>query len=263
MILLGLKMSTIEGNMNTPPILLTSCVYISDDSVTLKSAQDRIHLTLESIKRWLEVAPKSKIVICDNSNYDFSELLRQYFPNENIECLSFSGDKKAVITNGKGYGEGEIIEYAIRKSRYILEADCFTKSTARLWVENYQYFLRKWNGKCILKPVFKNSFSLKTTEISYIDTRFYMISLDLYRKYFERAHQSINRESPDGIEEIFLKIVFSQNLKNIFSQKYPQIYGVSGASGQYYRNSVKKNIKENLRLFLHRNNASFKNLFLL
>jgi hypothetical protein len=249
--------------MNTPPILLTSCVYISDDSVTLKSAQDRIHFTLEAIKRWLEVAPKSKIVICDNSNYDFSELLRQYFPNENIECLSFSGDKKAVITNGKGYGEGEIIEYAIRKSRYILEADCFTKSTARLWVENYQYFLQKWNGKCILKPVFKNSFSLKPTEISYIDTRFYMISLDLYREYFERAHQSINRELPDGIEEIFLKIVFSQNLKNIFSQKYPQIYGVSGASGQYYRNSVKKNIKENLRLFLHRKNAGFKDLFLL
>ncbi len=248
--------------MIIPPILLTSCVYISDDSVALKSAQDRVRFTLESIRKWLAVAPNSKIVICDNSNYDFSELLKQYFPKESIESLCFVGDKKAVIARGKGYGEGEIIEYAIRNSRYILEAGCFTKSTARLWVENYQYFLKKWNGRCIFKPVFKNSFSFKPTEINYIDTRFYMISLDLYMKFFQKAHQKINAESPDGIEEIFLKIVLSENIKNIFSLRYPQIYGVSGASGQYYRNSVKKNIKENLRLFLLRRNPSFKDLFL-
>ncbi len=249
--------------MKTPPILLTSCVYVSDDSVALKSAQDRVRLTLESIEKWLEVAPKSKIVICDNSNFDFSELLKRHFPSDCIESLSFAGDKKAVIANGKGYGEGEIIEYAIEKSRYILEAGCFTKSTSRLWVKNYNYFLNKWNGNCIFKPVFKNSFSFKPTEISYVDTRFYMISLDLYKKYFSKAHQSINPRSPDGIEEIFLKVIFSENLKNIFCHKYPQVHGVSGASAQYYRNSLKKNIKENFRLFLHKNNASFGDLFLL
>lgn len=248
--------------MKTPPILLTSCIYVSDDSVALKSAQDRVRLTIESIEKWLAVAPSSKIVICDNSNYDFSELLKERFPNECIESLCFSGDKQAVIANGKGYGEGEIIEYAIKKSKYILEAGCFTKSTSRLWVENYKYFLSQWNGNCIFKPVFKNSFSFKSTEISYVDTRFYMISLDLYTKFFGKAHQKINPKSPDGIEEIFLKVIFSENLKNIFCHRYPEIHGVSGASGQYYRNSLKKNIKENFRLFLHKKNHSFKDLFL-
>lgn len=244
-----------------PPILLTSCVYVSDDTVTLKSAEDRVNFTLESIKEWLTILPNAKIVICDNSEFDFSELIKEKFPNEKIECLCFLGDRSAVKVNGKGYGEGEIIEYALKKSKFILNAGCFTKCTARLWVKNYRYFLNQWNQKCIFKPVFKNVFSVNLTKLDQIDTRFYIVSTEFYLKYLADANKKINPLTPYGIEEIFLQIVLEKNLKNIFCLRYPEIHGVSGASGRSYRNSLKKNIKENFKYFLMRLNPRFRDLF--
>lgn len=245
----------------SPPILLTSCVHVSDASVSLKSSVDRINLTLKSIKEWLTILPNAEIVICDNSEFDFTELINETFPNKKIECLCFLGDRSAVRMYGKGYGEGEIIEYAIKKSKFILNSGCFTKCTARLWVKNYRYFLNRWNQKCMLKPVFKNIFSVKPTKLDHIDTRFYIVSTEFYLKYLVDANKKINPLTPYGIEEVFLNIVFERNLQNIFTKKYPEIHGVSGASGNAYRNSLKKNIKENFKYFLMRLNPRFRDLF--
>ncbi len=244
-----------------PPILLTSCVHVSDMSVSLKSSVDRINFTLESIKEWLSIVPNAEIIICDNSGFDFSDLIKENFPNEKIECLCFLGDRGAVKKYGKGYGEGEIIEYATKKSKFILNAGCFTKCTARLWVKNYRYFLNQWNQKCIFKPIFKNVFSIKPTILDHIDTRFYIVNIEFYYKYLVDAYKKMNPATPHGVEEIFLEIVLANNLRNIFSRKYPEIYGVSGASGRAYRNSLKKNLKENLKYFLLRLNPRYRDLF--
>jgi hypothetical protein len=244
-----------------PPILLTSCVHVSDESVSMKSSEDRVNFTLKSIEKWLSIVPNAEIVICDNSGFDFSNLIKENFPNKKIECLCFLGDKNAVKHYGKGYGEGEIIEYATKKSRFIINAGCFTKCTAKLWVKNYQYFLIQWNQKYIFKPIFKNIFSIKPLKLDHIDTRFYIVSTEFYQKYLADAHRKINPSTPYGIEEIFLEIFIANNLKNIFSQRYPEIHGVSGASGHTYRNSLKKNIKENFKYFLLRLNPRFRDLF--
>lgn len=244
-----------------PPILLTSCVHVSDMSVSLKSSMDRINFTLESIKEWLTILPDAEIVICDNSEFDFSELINEKFPNEKIECLSFLGNANAVKLCGKGYGEGEIIEYAIRKSKFIVNAGCFTKCTAKLWVKNYRHFLNQWNQECVFKPIFKDVFSIKSTKLVQIDTRFYIVSTKFYCNYMMDAHRKLNPLTSQGIEEVFLKIFTMNNLKNIFSKRYPEIHGLSGASGRIYKNSLKKNIKENFKIFLLRLNPSFRDLF--
>lgn len=244
-----------------PPILLTSCVNVSDKSVSLNDASKRVKYTLESVKNWLDYIPTIKIVICDNSGYDFQGEVKRFFPGKDIECLSFWGDKVAVSKYGKGYGEGEIIEYATSNSIYILNAKCFAKCTAKLWVKDPEIFLKKWNGQCAVKPVFKNVFSFRSTFISYVDTRFYVVSLDFYEKYFRGIHKRIKPNSPIGIEELFLEVITSNDLVNIFWKKCPQIYGISGASARAYRNSLKKEFKENVKYFLVQKKSKFKNLF--
>jgi hypothetical protein len=244
-----------------PPILLTSCVYVSDKTVSLDNAAERITYTLESVKEWLNSIPTIQIVICDNSGYDFQGEIKRYFPDADVECLSFLGNKVAVSEYGKGYGEGEIIEYAISNSKHISNSKCFAKCTAKLWVKDPEIFLKNWNGQCAVKPVFKNIFSIRPAFISYIDTRFYAVSLDFYEKYFRGLHKKIKPSSPVGIEELFLEVLTSNNLVNIFWKKCPQIYGVSGASARPYQNSLKKEFKENFKYFLMQKKSQFKNLF--
>jgi hypothetical protein len=244
-----------------PPILLTSCVNVSDKSVSLSDASKRIKYTIDSVKEWLNSIPTIKIVICDNSGYDFQGVVKKYFPDNEIECLSFCGDKAAVSKYGKGYGEVEIIEYAISNSKYISNAKCFAKCTAKLWVKNPEIFLKKWNGRCAFKPVFKNVFSFRSSYLGYIDTRFYVVSLGFYEKYLRGLHRKIKPNSSIGLEELFLEALISKNLINIFWEKCPQIYGVSGASGNAYHNSFKKEFKENLRYFLMKKKSKFRNLF--
>src|SRR5271169_3656162 len=98
---------------NLPPVLLTSCVNVADHSVSVKDENSRIRLTIESIEKWLAISPYLRLVICDGSNFDFSRILQEKFPEANIECLFFENNKELVVLYGKGYGEGEIVEYAL------------------------------------------------------------------------------------------------------------------------------------------------------
>jgi len=243
------------------PVLLTSCVYVSDRSVSLSLAQDRISYTLKSIGYWLEQNQLIKLVICDNSGYDFSSDVKKLFPNAEIECLSFLGDKSAVSNYGKGYGEGEIVEFAIKNSKFISAANYFAKCTAKLWINNPEYFLKTWNGRCALKPVFKNVFSFKSASLDYVDTRFYVVDVDFYTEYLEKLHKKLKKGCPVGIEELFLQAVLDNSLENVFWPKCPEIYGISGASGKAYTNSFRKKIKEGVRYFLMKKNPKFKKLF--
>ena len=102
-----------------PPVLLTSCIYISDFAVKLTDPTDRINFTLESIEKWLNIVPGVKLVVCDSSGFNFSLLVKNKFPNANIECLFFVADKSLVKYHGKGYGEGEIIKHALQHSAWL------------------------------------------------------------------------------------------------------------------------------------------------
>ena len=117
-------------NFSLPPVLLTSCVIVSDHSVSLKDPDSRVRLTTDSIEKWLAVSPDLRLVICDGSNFDFSKIVLKKFPNANIECLFFQNNKELVGIHGKGYGEGEIVNYALENSSYLNESDFFAKAGA-------------------------------------------------------------------------------------------------------------------------------------
>jgi hypothetical protein len=90
--------------------------------VAVSEARTRAGLLLDSLAHWVKIAPRLKIVICDGSGYDFTQAVAERFPQAAIECCHFENDKGAVAKYGKGYGEGEIIEYAMTSSAYI--RDC-------------------------------------------------------------------------------------------------------------------------------------------
>jgi hypothetical protein len=248
-------------NPKFPPVLLTSCVIVSDHSVKLKDKDSRIGLTLQSIDKWLAIAPDLRLVLCDGSNYDFSEIVRERFPGANIECLCFRNDVEMVRVHGKGYGEGEIVNHAIAHSAYLGESDYFAKCTAKLWVDNFLDCVAAWNGSCLLKGYFADVFSFKPTRFDYIDTRFYLVSKSFYSKYLASAYLNVGGERGLSLEHCFRDVILENRLGKILFNVPPLIHGVGGGIGTYYKNNLKRKIKEAIRLRIVKRHKSFKSLF--
>ncbi len=244
------------------PILLTSSVVAHDTDVALKDTQERIRLTLESIQAWLRVDPGLRLVICDGSRYDFSSAVAQRFPGAAIECLHFENPQDLVRLHGRGYGEGEIVQYAINHSKFIEEAGCFAKCTSKLWVGNFLECAADWQGGLRFKAVFLDVFSpLRPTRLAYIDTRFYIASCAAYRQHFQDAHLRIRKADGHGLEECFRDIFLQLGLRGALFTVPPVICGVGGGTGVSYRNPWKRRIKERLRLWLVRSSRAFSPMF--
>jgi hypothetical protein len=245
-----------------PPILLTSCVVVSDHSVALKDAESRIKFTLESVEKWLSISPDLRLVICDGSNFDFSNLVRERFPGASIESICFDNNKELVNLQGKGYGEGEIVKYALLNSAFLQESDFFAKCTAKLWVENFLECLECWNGRFVCKGYFSNVFSFRSTRFEFVDTRFYLTDKSFYLKYLDSAHLKVGGEQWLSLEDCFRDVILQENFGQLLFTIPPVICGVGGGSGKYYKNNLKRRAKEKLRLWIVKRNKSFSYLFI-
>ncbi|MBU3590753.1 hypothetical protein ICN11_01790 [Polynucleobacter sp. 78F-HAINBA] len=244
-----------------PPILLTSSVTAMDQSVQLKDEKLRVFHTLESIQKWLDISPQNKYVLCDGSGFDFSLLVLERFPGANIECISFSNDPDLIRLHGKGYGEGEIIRYALEHSKTLLQSQWFVKCTAKLWVDNFLECIQSWNGHFVCQAFFSNVFSFKKSQLEYVDTRFYMIDKDFYVNHLSKAHIGIGGPSGIGIEERFLEMVTREKLSRFLFEIPPVVCGMGGGSGKYYKDSRVRRLKERFRAWLVSQNSEFKLLF--
>jgi hypothetical protein len=244
------------------PILLTSSVIAYDTGVALSDTQERTHLALESVAQWLAIAPKSPIVLCDGSNFDFAPQVAQQFPNANIECLAFENPQDLVRQHGRGYGEGEIVRHAITHSQRIKEAGCFAKCSSKLWVDNYHDCIAAWNANLLCKAVFLDAFSLtRPTRLAYVDTRFYVASVQTYVQHFVVAHHNIHKENGHGLEECFRDALVGDRLDHCLFTVQPVISGVGGGTGTSYKNSTLRRLKESLRLWLVSKHPRFAHLF--
>lgn len=246
---------------NLPPVLLTSSVIAMDHSVRLKDEGLRIFHTLESIKEWLKINPNGRYVLCDGSGYDFSPLIIENFPDANIECIFFINNTDLILKHGKGFGEGEIILYALEHSQTLDEAQWFAKCTAKLWVDNFWECLDQWNKQFLCQAFFSNVFSLKKPRLEYIDTRFYLVNKCFYQAHLSRAHIGLGGVEKRSIEDRFLEIAIREQLSGFLFEAPPIVCGVGGGSGKYYKDSKTRRLKEKLRSWIISHNSKFEPLF--
>lgn len=244
-----------------PPLLLTSSVIPMDLSGRLNDPVLRIKHTLESVKEWLLREPTLKIVICDGSGFDFSDLMKSTFPMVNIECLSFVNDSTQIAIHGKGFGEGEIIRYAIKHSKVLQGSEVFMKCTAKLWVSNTQQCLSQWNEQFLCNAYFAGVFSFKKTKIKFIDTRFYITKKNIYLQYFLDSHSNLGGITKVSIEDVFLKVIINNEMEGVLFSTPPIVCGVGGGSGKYYKQGAVRIIKDKIRNRMARSSIQYKKLF--
>ena len=260
-----------KKNHELPPILITSCVKTSANYTALRDQNTRIELTVNAINEWLKINSLLKIVVCDGSGINFSGRLRREFPLAQIEFIHFKNNYKLAKIYGKGYGEGQIVEYALKKSKFLKCSPFFAKCTSKLVVKNFMQVIELWNGNFIFDAKFINVgiiknllglVSVRSISLILIDTRFYIVDKKKYLKFFSKSHLDVRDSERYILEHAFRDVILSHKIRN-FMLSFPfLIEGVSGTSGKSYRkNNIFSYIKKCLHRQIIRKHPLYKNFF--
>lgn len=216
------------------PILLTTAVHVSAGKTALTDAALREEAIIVSLKHWAKLPWVTKIVICDGSNFDFTPAIKDLLlsqPGLKIECLSFQNDTEAVGRYGKGYGEGEIISYALENSRILANAPAFAKCTGKLWVANFEACAKRFDGRA--------SFLLSgRRQVNYVDTRFYIVSKKFFCEQLLHGYVTVRDNEGHYLEHAYAEALEGETSDKVTIWPAPNIEGLSGSSGETYVNTT-------------------------
>lgn len=219
-----------------PVLLITASIQPQEKNyVKLRNAKQRLVQYLDSLKFYIKNTKIKKIVFCDNSNYFFNKkeifLLAEQYRKE-IEIVQFAGDYGKIAQRGKGYGEGEIIKYAIENSKLLLEADYFIKVTGRIKILN----IDKIKNDIDINKIY---FNKSIIEYQSIDTVIFGIPKKTYIKYFLHQYKKANDKRTNYIEHVIAKTILQHKLVIYNIPFYPDIEGVRGTTGTPYQENMK------------------------
>ena len=211
-------------------ILLTGC--INPNGMILTSLNDkeiRKQQYVDAIKFYLSHT-KYPIVFAENSGTDISDFFQTDIHIGRLEIICFNGNQNK--DKGKGYGEAEIIQYALDNSKY-LQAKAkqqIVKITGRLIVRNTRTICR-WHR--FLFPHTTTSCSINS-DFSFPDSRFIIADRVFFRELLKSKEKINDREG------YYFEHALCDTIKNEkrfpFSPLFiePQIEGISGSTCELY-----------------------------
>lgn len=211
-------------------ILLTGCINPNGMAYTsLNNIEERQEQYVNAIRHYLKKT-NYPVIFAENSDTDISNYFQESIKSGQLECLTFQGNQNKE--KGKGYGECEIIKYALDNSQIIHSSNevRIVKITGRLIIKNISPIIR-----------YHSMFSSKQTtlcminsDFSFPDSRIIMAHIDFY-KAFLQYQEKIN-DSQGYFFEHALGDIIKDNRQYPFSPFFlqPQIIGISGSTGKRY-----------------------------
>lgn len=204
-------------------ILLTATVRPSIVTKDTGSCEERFKEYLEAIDFYMKhtIYP---IVIVDNSNYGFSRIIHD---SSRFESLSYDG---IDIGRGKGWGECDILKYALKHSVLLKDVDQIVKITGRLIVNNINRILSNCRDS---NAVYADA-DLKLT---YVHSYFFCCSRSfLERELFPRHDQMYDKEGVHFEHVLGFSIRSSIGEYAFHEINYPiHLIGHAGSSREYYK----------------------------
>ena len=241
-------------------LLITGAIDLSSYNVPTTIVTDvekRLSQYVGSIEYAIDhYTTVTHIIFCENTNYsyDYSELNEKArLKGKIFETLVFSGDYFNILLKGKGFGEGEIIRYALEKSQFLKTCQSFYKLTGRLMVKNM--------NRIIAETRSESAFDFQPGVIynrkkNHLETIFYKADNNLYKRYLNDAYQEVDESRFQYLEHIFYQHLADLKLKSF--SILPNICGQSGTSGKEYEKPLRWQLLEKFYYFigihkLHRN----------
>ena len=242
-------MRKIEKDKMHTVLLITGCISPNSQTpkLVLTNSDMRRQQYIDSIKYYIEYANVDNIVYCDNSGAYAEQELNELAEKrgKRFEWISFYGDTSKTVQFGKGFGECEIVNYALQHSDLIKQCEYLVKVTGRLVIKNLNVLLRLSKKGIYFCP--------NTTEDNrlYINTRIYMMPIKAYNLYFQKAVDYV-----DDINNVYLEHAFGICVENsrIPFKKFvfaPWVEGISGSTGREYKPSVISYLKDDIKLKIY------------
>lgn len=202
------------------------------NQLTLRDENERFRQYEESIHFLLDGRAFSKIIFCENSGYGIEKLahLLDIAQNKDIELelLSYQGNVEKACIHGKGYGEGEIMDYVFSHSKIALTEPYFVKITGRLKVNNIEDIVKRIDKE-------KTYFNIPNrTRRDIYDTRIYGMPVLQFKNYFLNVYKQVMDEQGIFLEMVYTGILQDNKIKVTNFPRYPRIVGMSGSGGIMY-----------------------------
>ena len=197
-----------------------------------------------------------KICMIENTNYDISSLFFYYIKNKRLEYITFSGNNYDKSL-GKGYGEAEIIKFALQNSRILNQSTYVIKITGRLIVNNINSI-----GNNIMYRLIPNILRFDFMNKISIQSMCFVCPTMWLNNNIDSFLSDINDSKGVYFEHaLFNSIIKSKGYILLPFYTPPQICGISGTSNKPYKVlSKRENLQNNIK---HLNSiyASKKGLF--
>lgn len=202
------------------------------EKLVIRDEKKRLRQYKDSLRFLLESETFSKIIFCENSNYgvgQFYDLVQAAQKRGiDLELMSFQGDTENVCIYGKGYGEGEIMEYIFSNSKLLQEENYFIKITGRLKVDNGNELVRRLRES-------RTYFNIPNRTIKgFYDTRIYGMPTQQFKDFFLYAYHHVRDRQGIFLEVVYTKILQNYGIRVYNFPRYPRIVGVSGSNGMEY-----------------------------
>lgn len=221
-------------------LVITSSVYVSASYTVLVDPGEREKQYKESILFFIKESPLTKIIVCDNSGYRYPDSLydlgRSY--NKEIELLSFQGNNELVANYGKGYGEGEIMQFVLSNSSLIRQVEGFLKVTGRLKVINVTELLRRcdhWENYFMPISLLRPRFMVPKAARSCVEVRVYYATKSFFNKVLFHAHEEVRDKETFFMEHAYHNAMAKSPVKVKCFPVPPEIIGMSGSNGWIFR----------------------------
>lgn len=216
-------------------LILTGCIAPNSNTgfLTISSYSERLKQYRDSILWAIDETDVKYIIYSDNSGFEAQMDLieRASLKNKELEWLSFKGDTENVVKYGKGYGEGEILDYIMQNSKLIRKVSYFCKLTGRVRNQNITKFLNMAKMSSVYLITTKMCFQNRFKQI---DTRFYGMPVKHYLEYYLRVYKSVNDSERVFLENCFYDQYIKCHDNSAKLLYYPDIRGVSGSTGTKY-----------------------------
>lgn len=234
MLFAGMVISSVQAQKGRIVGIVTGTIRPSSqmEQLVVRDEKERLEQYVQSIRSLIEAEAFKKVIFAENSNYGCDALEGlQIAADEHqveLECLSFQGNTEQACIHGKGYGEGEIMDYVFQHSQLLKNEPYFVKITGRLQVDNITAIAAR------LKKT-RTYFNIPNkTKREIYDTRIYGMPVKQFQEDFLKEYVHVMDGQGIYLEHVYTKILKKCGIKVYNFPLYPRIRGISGSGGAIY-----------------------------
>lgn len=199
------------------------------EKLCLTDTELRLKQYCFALQFYIKCRKFNKIVFCDNSNYPYEYDAEQQMAQKRgvqLEILKFNSSYELIEKYGKGYGEGEILEYVILNSCLLKEEEYFYKVTGRLVIKNVAFLVKNTSK---IARFNRNLYAEKS-----LDTRFWGMDKEEYTRTLMWSYKKVNDNKGRYLEMCYKRDMDAAAIKYQPLPLFPIIDGYSGTMGEKY-----------------------------